>query len=244
MKTKNSKNSIYCSSDRGPSFRDDSVCGTDLCIVNNCNINTDSYIENDGTLGYKCDAERKAGLFDNTMKKGGRYNFRVDDYEVFGLDYTNRELINELCKYRNIIEEYISTSHISEESLKTVENEDELIKDLNAIRCDDVAIRLKISNYFFKNRSEMLTETQLINKQYDEYFREWIGDYQWKLIYRASEHGYTAKSFHEHCDNVRGPTLVVIKSTNGWIFGGFTTQSWKYNANDKNCITMSLSLFL
>ncbi len=55
---------------------------------------------------------------------------------------------------------------------------------------------------------------------------EWLGnDYKWNLIYRTSEHGYTAQSFHEYCDN-KGPTLIVIKSSGGWIFGGYTTQSW------------------
>ena len=56
--------------------------------------------------------------------------------------------------------------------------------------------------------------------------REWLGsDYDMKLLYRASEHGYTAKSFHKYCDD-KGPTLIIIKSSEGWIFGGYTTQSW------------------
>ena len=66
----------------------------------------------------------------------------------------------------------------------------------------------------------------LENSDYDDILREWLGDdYQWKLIYRASEHGYTAKSFHNYCDD-KGPTLIIIKSSEGWIFGGYTTQSW------------------
>ncbi len=66
----------------------------------------------------------------------------------------------------------------------------------------------------------------LENTEYDNKLREWCGDYKWRLIYRSSEHGYTAKSFHEYCDYVKGPTLIVIKSSGGWIFGGYTTQSW------------------
>ena len=58
-----------------------------------------------------------------------------------------------------------------------------------------------------------------------------------KSIYRASEHNYTGKSFHECCDN-KGPTLIVIKSSGGWIFGGYTTQSWKCVLDDyyEDCI--------
>ena len=45
------------------------------------------------------------------------------------------------------------------------------------------------------------------------------------MLYRASEHGYTAKSFHKYCDD-KGPAMVIIKSSGGWIFGGYTTKSW------------------
>ncbi len=66
----------------------------------------------------------------------------------------------------------------------------------------------------------------LENSKYDDISREWLGsDYKWRMLYRASEHGYTAESFHEYCDN-KGPTLIVIKSSEGWIFGGYTTKSW------------------
>lgn len=47
----------------------------------------------------------------------------------------------------------------------------------------------------------------------------------WKLLYRASQDGFAAKSFHSKCDN-RGPTLTLIQSTGGWIFGGYTPASW------------------
>ena len=80
-------------------------------------------------------------------------------------------------------------------------------------------------HFFFPLYSPFLRNTILFGQEYDSYLREWAGDYKWKLIYRASEHGYTAESFHEYCDD-KGPTLIVIKSSGGWIFGGYTTQSW------------------
>ena len=68
--------------------------------------------------------------------------------------------------------------------------------------------------------------TQVLeNTEYDSKLREWSGDYKLKLLYRASEHGYTGRSFHEY-RNDKGPTLIMIKSDGGWIFGGYTTQSW------------------
>ena len=151
--------------------------------------------------------------------------FTVLDYEVFGIDYENRENINKLCKYPDIIWKCIDKKEISEESLKQFEDDIELLTDLDTIHCNDKDIRLKISQLCLKNPSELFPKTQLVKKQYDSELKKWFGDYQWKLLYRASEHGYSAESFHKCCDN-KGLTLIVIKSSGGWIFGVYTTQSW------------------
>ncbi len=95
---------------------------------------------------------------------------------------------------------------------------------MDIIHCNNKIIREKIKNMFL-NLSRILGNTILVDRQYDSYLREWFGYYKWKLIYRASKHGYTAKSFHQHCDD-KGPTLIIAKSAKGWIYGGYTTQSW------------------
>jgi hypothetical protein len=50
------------------------------------------------------------------------------------------------------------------------------------------------------------------------------------LLYRASEHGDRAKVFHEKCDKHQ-MTLVLVETTKGSRFGGFTTKTW-----DGNCV--------
>ena len=83
-----------------------------------------------------------------------------------------------------------------------------------------------VRHFFYKIYSPYLKNTILFGHEYDTYLKEWLGnDYKWKLLYRASEHDYTASSFHEYC-NDQGPTLVIIKSDKRCIFGGYTTQSW------------------
>ena len=82
-----------------------------------------------------------------------------------------------------------------------------------------------VQDFFYPIYSPFLKESIINEEKYDDKLREWIGDYKWKLLYRASEHEYTAKSFHEYCDD-EGPTLIVVKSSGGWVFGGYTTQSW------------------
>ncbi|EFC50838.1 predicted protein [Naegleria gruberi] len=49
-----------------------------------------------------------------------------------------------------------------------------------------------------------------------------------KLLFRASEDGFSSEIFHEKCDN-QGATLTIIKSEFGKIFGGFSSQNWKSN---------------
>jgi len=47
-----------------------------------------------------------------------------------------------------------------------------------------------------------------------------------KLLYRASRDGWQAAVFHRLCDD-KGPTVTIVKtSSNGRIFGGYTSASW------------------
>ena len=46
-----------------------------------------------------------------------------------------------------------------------------------------------------------------------------------ELIFSGSEIGWTTYRFHSRCDN-KGPTLTLIKTVEGRIFGGYTSVSW------------------
>jgi hypothetical protein len=63
-----------------------------------------------------------------------------------------------------------------------------------------------------------------------------------KLIFRASQDGFGCDAFHAKCNEIPN-TLIIIKSQNGNVFGGYTEQSWfgHYNfKNDKNAFLFSL----
>ena len=47
-----------------------------------------------------------------------------------------------------------------------------------------------------------------------------------KLLYRANRNGWAATNFHSCCDN-KGPTVTVVRSSNGCVFGGYTEQPWQ-----------------
>lgn len=53
-------------------------------------------------------------------------------------------------------------------------------------------------------------------------------DGEWDLIYSYSRDGLSDsnKAFHTNCDN-KGPTIVLIETTEGGILGGYTNSSWQ-----------------
>ena len=67
----------------------------------------------------------------------------------------------------------------------------------------------------------------------------------YKLIYRASEHGGKAEDFHERCDDFEG-TLIIIKTKDENIFGGYTSVSWDPEdggeKRDENAFVFSINL--
>ena len=60
----------------------------------------------------------------------------------------------------------------------------------------------------------------------------WFNGKKFKLqvVYRATRDGFDAAKFHSLVDN-QGPTLTVILSKDGFLFGGFTCKSWVHTGN-------------
>jgi len=48
---------------------------------------------------------------------------------------------------------------------------------------------------------------------------------KWKKLYQATKDGWSASRFHSLCDG-KGPTVVFVKLTNKYVFGGYTKESW------------------
>ncbi len=222
MNRKRSRYDITCCPNKGPLFG-----MFELWIENKCNEENSCSIGNNDTTYYRqydYHPEYKLSLFVNTAGPDKVNKFTVFDYEVYCIE-NYKDYIYHTCKYPDVIWEYIETKGISDESLKQFDDNIILLNDLDAIDFNDNNLRLKITQFLLKDSSDFLPNTQIVNKKYDSYLREWCGDYKWELIYRASEHGFTTSSFFECCKEKR-PTLIVIKSSEGWIFGGYTTQYW------------------
>ena len=145
------------------------------------------------------------------------------------IEKMNTFFINLNLKYLDAIDYYLKNNNkLNEKILQQYKNvtASSIIDEFRMIGIHlnkDEMKQIRMIHYepLFMNESHIIDNTI-----YDQKLQEWL-DYQfgWKLIYRASEHDYTASSFHEYCDN-KGPTLIVIKSSVGLIFGGYTSVHW------------------
>ena len=67
---------------------------------------------------------------------------------------------------------------------------------------------------------------------------DWINPnckYQFNLIYNSERDGDSISTMHKLIDG-KGPTLILIKSDNNYIFGGYAYDSWNSSGNYSNNI--------
>ena len=57
------------------------------------------------------------------------------------------------------------------------------------------------------------------------FVRDRFASARFERIYSASSDGWGSEDFHRCCDR-KGPTLVVVRTTEDFIVGGFTTAEW------------------
>ncbi len=173
-----------------------------------------------------------ATTFNTLLMKYNLFNSLFDNECLKNIQYykeNNTFFINLNMKYLDVIEDYLKNGKmINREMIETYSdygNADELMNEMKMIGIELSNDNIKVIRGCF--RSKFLKESTIIeDTQYDDVLKEWLGsDHKWKLIYRASKHGYTAESFHNRCNNTK-PTLIIIKSDNNCIFGGYTTQTW------------------
>jgi len=72
--------------------------------------------------------------------------------------------------------------------------------------------------------SNIVKTSSHANVLYD-WLKEDGSDGEWDLIYRSSRDGKLHVDFHRHCDK-KGPTLLLIETTEGGVLGGYTNTSW------------------
>ncbi|KAL9646096.1 hypothetical protein ABK040_007974 [Willaertia magna] len=131
----------------------------------------------------------------------------------------------------------INFEHLKENELNDLIDEVEFygIKSLFYILKDE---EIDNQGNLIIKKSDILTK-----KQFEKLLKSLaMRNKKYKLLYSGKKDGFLAKTFHSRCDN-KGPTLVLVKSTRGFVFGGFTKLNWGNNSKTEDKSTCVFSLF-
>ena len=188
-----------------------------------------------------CFKTRGSTVTDYKLIEGEPENleFKVEnesDVVVVGILFLNKNLIKNIKKYK-----YGSFFVTSNEEIFM--NSDDLytIKEIkiNSIKFN-FNILMKENIYIDYIDSKILCNDIL----YQEKIKQWLNKPNSKsnyknlenisLLYRGSRDGFKASDFHRLCDN-KGETLVIIKSTDNYIFGGYTSINWESTEWNRQC---------
>ena len=133
-------------------------------------------------------------------------------------DYKNK---NEKSPKDNKKKEKSEENNTKDQKFMEQFDEEQLFKTQE----DRIIFRNGISNGIIKKYAEIKKVVQHIELKLKSKVRFY-------MIYKASEVGDRAKTFHEKCDNY-DMTLVIIETKEGLRFGGFTTELWNGNCVHK-----------
>ena len=94
---------------------------------------------------------------------------------------------------------------------------------------------IKFEKYNFNDSIILEKLSSILNKDDASLIISWLPQkpLEFKLLFDTKRDGDYSSTFHDKCDG-KSPTLVVIKSSIGYIFGGYVTAAW--NSNNNNAI--------
>jgi len=88
-------------------------------------------------------------------------------------------------------------------------------------------VKLEMEYFQLMNQtSKQSVFSNLLDSEQEDKILSWLDHKELELLYKATDDGFGATSFHSKC-NQKGPNFVIVKSTDGCIFGGYTSVGWK-----------------
>ncbi|KAJ5079957.1 btb-domain-containing protein [Anaeramoeba ignava] len=146
-------------------------------------------------------------------------------HKIRFIDFTKKEL-------ENTLKEDLIPNQISQKLIQFQKFQEENEKELNQfIEKENLSI--------FKSRIHFKS-TIIEEKEHFNLIKEWINDNEFfskmKLGFSTKKEGFDCKKWHSKCDD-KGKTLIIIKTKDNFIFGGFTSvgfkkdKRWIYDSN-------------
>ena len=113
---------------------------------------------------------------------------------------------------------------LKEYEKKLKEYEEKKLKELKEYEEN----KLKLEEYHKKFATvELFSDCSLLAREEQTQIMIWTEIIQpRKLLYKGTRDGFGASDFHRLCDR-KGKTIVIVKSTNGYIFGGYSAIEWQ-----------------
>jgi hypothetical protein len=148
-------------------------------------------------------------------------------------------LKNENLELKYIINTIITQNRKFEEKLSNLQKENKEIKE----KIKQLKNQIEKTENENNQNNELKNSTILNNKEEINLISNYIKEntkINFKLLYKLSKDGDLIKTFHEKCDN-KGPTLIIIKTTKGFRFGGFNPITWDISGDYK--ISNSVFIF-
>ncbi|KAF2071296.1 hypothetical protein CYY_007385 [Polysphondylium violaceum] len=150
--------------------------------------------------------------------------YRINDYFKLDDTVTIIDQLNSLkLKLDETEEELAFKNEESKKKTKYLKEEvnslkDKLLAQLNNLK---LAFSLILNHHTFKILRDWIDNTKLTN---------------FELLYSASKtNEYSQQAFHSACDD-NGATITLVETTDGCVFGGYNSQSWNSEENEKNFV--------
>jgi len=141
-----------------------------------------------------------------------------------------------ICKQKTSIEvfidydEYYFRRIVEQLRLKKLSTDTyQPISTVNINKTEQTAFAERVDYYFPGDMPQLIWKkpvvfSGILSDEHVDKLNEWLSEDKCgsdtKLLYCASRDGWQASTFHEKCDD-HGPTITIIRTTEGYIFGGF-----------------------
>lgn len=113
-------------------------------------------------------------------------------------------------------------------AILTYDNSQEILPTISKSHQPEAAAKVFEEEITLSPAAELLNSTIIQTKaQLDEFLPlcNLKSPSELKLIYQASKHGFSSAQFHSRCDHTWS-TLTLVKSSDGFVFGGYTEAEW------------------
>ena len=144
------------------------------------------------------------------------------------LNLEEKDTNSRVCNLENYISEQNKKMILMEERLKILEEK--------MAKYDQTKKEEEKKNLLF-------TGSEILTNEAKDMLLNWLPRKPNKitLLMNSNINGDSTKTFMDKC-NGKCPTLAVIKTTNGYVFGGYTTQMWRDGGfvKDNNAFVFSI----